>query len=91
VYGDPMVVTETIRSNLKAIVAAYRQATGTSLSKVSKDFYGNGNFFDQFFKGEVSISLSRLDEMLVKFRRNWPENTEWPYWRAVLSPPPAPK
>lgn len=77
-------VTTAVRKNLLAIVTAYRQATGKSLSEVSKKFYGNAKFFEQFKAGEHSISITKLDSVVAKFRAEWPEDAEWPYLNAIF-------
>lgn len=75
---------QVIIENLLKIVAAYRAATGRSLTSVSKDFYGRGNFFEKLKDGSQTISIERLSQMLDKFRAEWPENAVWPMTRAVF-------
>jgi hypothetical protein len=75
---------DVIKDNLLAIVSAYRKATGKSLTTVSKEFYGRGDFFDAFKRGEHTISIDRLDSMIDKFRSEWPEGQVWPATRSVL-------
>lgn len=79
-----------IVENLLAIVGAYRKATGKSLSTVSKDFYGRGDFFAKLKRGEHTIGIDRLSTMLDKFRASWPKEADWPMTRPVFmtkSPP----
>ena len=78
-----MTIASLARANLLSIVAAYRKATGSSLSQVSKDFYGNGTFFAQLRRGPRAMSIEKLDDMLVHFRAQWPPNTPWPFVRAI--------
>lgn len=75
---------EQIVENLLAIVAAYRKATGKSLTTVSKDFYGRGDFFDQLKRGTHTISIDRLSSMLEKFRSEWPDGANWPLTRPIF-------
>jgi hypothetical protein len=75
---------EVIIENLLAIVAAYRKATGKSLTSVSKDFYGRGDFFVRLKKGDHTIGIGRLSTMLDKFRDQWPEGEAWPLTRPVF-------
>lgn len=67
-----------INDNLMAIVSAYRKATGKSMTQISKEFYGRGDFFDKFSRGEHSISVVRLSAMLMKFRKEWPPEAPHP-------------
>lgn len=78
------MISKTVKANLLAIVAAYRKATGATVPEVSKKFYGNTNFLDEFRDGEHSISLKKLDGMVAKFREEWPEGAEWPYLRPAF-------
>ena len=78
---------DAVRDNLLALVDAYQRATGKSLTAVSKEFYGRGDFFDQFARGEHTISIARLGAMLDKFAADWPEGTEKPVLRPVFMLP----
>lgn len=77
-------VSTVVRKNLLAIVAEYRKATGASLSEVSKRFYGNATFLEQFKAGEHSISVGKLDTVVGKFREEWPAEAEWPLLRPIF-------
>ena len=78
-------VADLAKQNLLAIVAAYRKATGESLSEVSRKFYGKGNFFSRLKKGApLTLSISQLDRILNRFRKEWPENGDWPLTRAIF-------
>lgn len=89
------MVEEIVRANLLAIVAAFCKATGRSLISVSKEFYGNRDFFAKLSSGTrlivgspsrpggFSISLRKLDMMLDKFRAEWPRGTPWPATRLI--------
>jgi hypothetical protein len=79
-----MTIAAEIRTNLLAIVAAYRRATGLSIATVSARFYGNAGFLSEFKAGRQTISVDKLDEMVAKFRAEWPENAEWPYLGAMF-------
>jgi hypothetical protein len=78
-----MTLEKIIRTNILEIVAAYRKATGKSLSQVSKKFYGRSEFFADFRTGRQSISLRRLSVMVEKFRKEWPLGADWPFVRIV--------
>lgn len=79
-----MAIAAEVRTNLLAIVAAYRKATGLSLATVSARFYGNAGFLSEYKAGRQTISIDKLDEMIGKFRKEWPENAEWPYLGAIF-------
>jgi hypothetical protein len=78
------MLARTARENLKAIVGAYARATGQSRAAVSKGFYGNTRFFDEFFAGDHSISIDKLDEVIARFREAWPPGAPWPALRAAV-------
>ena len=79
-----MAFAREIRANVLAIATAYREATGLSLATVSARFYGNAGFLSEFKAGRQTISVDKLDEMVRKFRAEWPENAEWPFLPAVF-------
>lgn len=79
-----MSIAAEIRTNLLAIAAAYRKATGLSLATVSARFYGNAGFLAEFKAGRQTISIDKLDGMVAKFHAEWPDGAEWPYLSAVL-------
>lgn len=73
-----------VRDNLLAIAAAYRRATGRSLSAVSKEFFGRGNFLLNIKAGKHSLSVPQVDRVLKKFRAKWPDDAQWPMTRAIM-------
>lgn len=84
INAELMTIATEIRTNVLAIVAAYRRATGLSLATVSARFYGNAGFLAEFKAGRQTISVDKLEEMVGKFRNEWPGNAEWPYLGAVM-------
>lgn len=74
---------QVIVANVLAIAAAYRKATGKSLTQIGKAFYGRGDFFDGLKDGSRSISVRQLDAMIAQFRAEWPEGAPWPACRVV--------
>ena len=82
---------DVCRKNLQAIVAAYRQATGLSVSVVSARFYGNAGFLPAFFAGTKTVSLDKFDDMIGHLRTEWPKNADWPVTRAAILPRPRKK
>jgi hypothetical protein len=71
--------TKLVRANLLAIARAYRRATGKSWAQVSKEFYGNGTFFQQLQAGKrKGLSTQSVDRMRDKFDAKWPENVPRP-------------
>jgi hypothetical protein len=75
---------QIVIENLLVIVAAYRKATGKSLTTISKEFYGRGDFIDCLRTGERGVLLGRVSEFLDWLRKNWPEDTDWPLTRPVF-------
>jgi hypothetical protein len=75
---------QTVIENILLIARAYAKATGHSMTAVGKKFYGRGDFFSNLKMMKNGISISRLDEMLEKFRSEWPEETSWPLTAPVL-------
>lgn len=72
------MIQASARKNLYAIAMTYAGATGQTLAKVSREFYGNAGFFEDFKDGKQSITLSRLEIMLLKFSAAWPSRVQWP-------------
>ena len=73
-----------VRLNLIAIAAAYCEATGKSLTQVSLEFYGRGDFFTKFRARKRSLSIKSVDTMIRKFRKEWPADAKWPTIRPIF-------
>lgn len=71
------------RDNLLALAGGYAEAKGLSLATVSRKFHGNQAFFSDFKKGDRSITLSKVAEMLNAIRKAWPPGTPKPKLRSV--------
>ncbi len=82
---------KTCRDNLTKIAKAYAAATDLSLSTVSRKFHGNQAFLSDYIQGNISITISKYDEMLGAFRRQWQKDARWPLTRAVTIPRPGKK
>jgi hypothetical protein len=83
------MIGPTVRSNLFALVAAYQKATGNSLNTISQKFYGNANFLADLKRPakdpkRASISIDKVDVMVEKMKKAWPEDAEWPMLRAAF-------
>lgn len=83
------MIAEIIRKNLFVLVAEYRRITGVSLATVSNKFYGNATFLADLRrpKGDpkrTSISIDKLDMMMLKIRKAWPADADWPMLRAIF-------
>lgn len=81
------MIAKVVRENVKAIVLAYAKATGRTITGISKDFYGNAEFLPLFFKGEHSVSIKKLDDMLYGEEglvERWPAGAPWPLCRVVV-------
>ena len=77
------------RDNLHALASAYARGAGITLATVSKKFYGNNRFFADLHRGDVSVSIEKMGEILDAMRQNWPARTEWPLLPAVIFRPPS--
>lgn len=69
---------QAIKENLLAVAETYAKATKLSLATVSGQFHGNQAFLEDFKAGTRSIILSKLFEMLDRFRQEWPRGVKWP-------------
>lgn len=71
---------QLIVNNLILIAKTYAEVTGRSLTAISKEFYGRGDFFAELEKGEQTISLGRFGKMMTDFREKWPKDQRgrWP-------------
>lgn len=83
-YPVPAMFRKTVVQNLLLIVGAYQKATGRSLSTISKQFYGRGDFLEKLKAGEHSISIDRLSALIEQLRAEWPDNAIWPMTRPVF-------
>jgi hypothetical protein len=67
-----------MRQNLFVIAQAYAEATGLSMTTVSKKIHGNGDFFAGFLNGDLSCGVDTYYQMVNKFRARWPKGAPWP-------------
>jgi hypothetical protein len=72
-------VEPAVRQNLIAYAKAYARGHGKRMSQVSREIYGNSSFLDQFRRGEVTVGLDKLDEMLGTLGSRWPDGVQVPY------------
>lgn len=81
-----MSFESTVRKNLLDIVAAYQAATDKSLSEISREFYGKGDFFAKYkeTKDKYRLSVRSVDMMIRKFRKRWPKKADWPFVEAIF-------
>lgn len=85
------MIERTARKNLIKIAKAYAKATGTTLSAVSRKFYGKHGFLADFAKGKQSITLSNIERMVKAFSKSWPAGAAWPETEPILMSRPAEK
>jgi hypothetical protein len=83
------MIAETLRENLILIASAYAKATRTTLSYVSKRFYGKTAFLADFKRGDCSISIDKYDQIVTAIQDDWPPKAQWPFLRSVIIPSPA--
>lgn len=69
---------QIMRQNLFVLAQAYADATGLSMTTVSKKIHGNGDFFAGFLEGKLSTGVDTYFVMVNRFRARWPKNTPWP-------------
>lgn len=74
---------EDVRKNLVALAAAYSKATGLAPTTIGAKFHGNRQFFLDLERRKISVTLSKADEIVDKFRACWPAGTPWPEMRTV--------
>jgi hypothetical protein len=63
---------------------SHRLRESLPLSVVSKRLYGRSSFLDELHRGKQSITIDKLDEILRKLRRDWPEGADWPFLPAIF-------
>lgn len=81
--AKPMDIATTLRTNLMTLAVAYSNATKTTIGTVSKKFYGNVKFFEQFDSGRKSISIDKYRDVMGAIAKAWPTGKEWPRLRPV--------
>ena len=86
-----MAEEELIRGNVLKIAAVYADATGLSLSQVSKRAYGNAEFLELSKNKGQSLSVKKLGAVLKWFRQNWPKTADWPFLPAITMQQKPPK
>lgn len=64
--------------NLHALAAAYGEHVGRAPSTVSYLATGSGDVLPRWKAGRSCPTVQRLDETLIWFSANWPEDLEWP-------------
>lgn len=66
------------KETLLALASGYAKAEGLSMSTVSRRFHGNQAFLDDFKRGKCSVTLSKLDEMVLAITAAWPAGAKRP-------------
>jgi hypothetical protein len=74
---------DTMRDNLRAIAWAYARENQLSLTTVSKQVHGSGEFFEKYFQGMVSTRVDTYFTMVNRFRARWPKGLPWPATQPV--------
>lgn len=75
---------DLVRAGLLAIAGAYAKATRTSLSAVSRKFYGKASFLTDLKTKRQSISVRTVSRILDQFRDEWPEGVARPNIPAIF-------
>lgn len=74
------------RADLDQIAKTYAVATNLALATVSRQFHGNQAFVAAFVRGDVTVTLSKLRELVEKFAAAWPKGTRWPKVAVLRKP-----
>jgi hypothetical protein len=70
---------DEVISDVKALAKAYAMGHGVAKMKtVSLRKYGHALFLDDFIKGKRSASVAKLQDMLGRFKTDWPAGVPWP-------------
>ena len=56
------------RKELRVLTTAFTEATGRSLSAISKEYYGKSSFLGKFLDGETTMGIKKYDELTEKIR-----------------------
>jgi len=56
----------------------YGEAKGIALSTVSRRAHSDPQVFAKIAKGEASLTLRKFDEAVAWFKKNWPDELNWP-------------
>ena len=64
--------------NVLKLARAYAAAEGLKLATVGRYFHGTSKIFDDLEAGTVSLNVRKYDEMIAKFKAEWPKDLPWP-------------
>lgn len=78
-----MLMAPRLTKNLLTLADAYIGATGNTAATLSKKAHSDSAFFERLMDGKISFSVRKYDEMVVWFRRNWPQGVPWPSGIAI--------
>lgn len=74
------------RDYLLAVAHAYARGHDLALSTIGRRIHGAANFFPDFERGAVTVTLRQFDKMLLLFAQGdkgqgiapWPAGEKWP-------------
>jgi hypothetical protein len=72
-----------MRENLMALANAYADATGLSLTTISKRIHGKQSFFAEYGAGKQTLRVNHYWYVIDRFREEWPDGTPWPKTRSI--------
>lgn len=78
-----MRIENRCKRRLMSLARAFAKAEDIPLVTVSRRVHGAAHFLESFERGEVTVTLSKYDEMVTTFRRSWPKGIKWPVRRNV--------
>ena len=67
-----------LKRYMLSVAKKFAEAEGMTVTAVSRKMHGAAHFLDAFEQGDISITLSKYDEMMKKFRHEWPRGIKWP-------------
>ena len=62
------MIAQTCRDEMRALAALYTATTGSSLSAISRKYYGKSGFLPRFVAGDASMSIDKYDRIMGQIR-----------------------
>jgi len=73
-----MKIAPVCTQNILKLARAYAAHEGIKLQTVARYFHGSSHIFEALEAGEVTLTLVKYDQMMDRFRKQWPEGLAWP-------------
>ena len=62
------MIDQTCRDEMRALAALYTATTGSSLSAISRKYYGKSGFLSDFVAGTKTMSIKKYDKIMSQIR-----------------------